>query len=86
MSNATNSGIVGYVYTKTSISIKFHNGDVYRYDLSESLEKGQLEAMIALAKAGKGLNGYLNANPLIKKYGYIDTTLKNSSFHSYVQH
>ena len=85
MSNTTNSGIVGYVYTKTSISIKFHNGDVYRYDLSESLEKGQLETMIALAKAGKGLNGYLNANPLIKKYGYIDTTLKNSSFHLYVQ-
>ena len=41
--------------------------------------------MIALAKAGKGLNGYLNSNPLIKKYGYIDTTLKNSSFHLYVQ-
>ena len=86
MSNTANSGIVGYVYTKTSISIKFHSGDIYRYDLSESLEKGQLETMIALAKAGKGLNGYLNANPLIKKYGYIDTTLKNSSFHSYVQH
>lgn len=85
MSNTTNSGIVGYVYTKTSISIKFHNGDVYRYDLSESLEKGQLETMIALAKAGKGLNGYLNSNPLIKKYGYIDTTLKNSSFHLYVK-
>ena len=85
MSNTTNSGIVGYVYTKTSISIKFHNGDVYRYDLSESLQKGQLETMIALARAGKGLNGYLNANPLIKKYGYIDTTLKNSSFHLYVQ-
>ena len=82
---ASKSGIIGYVYTKTSISIKFHNGDVYRYDLSESLEKGQLETMIALAKAGKGLNGYLNANPLIKKYGYIDTTLKNSSFHLYVQ-
>ena len=35
MSNTTNSGIVGYVYTKTSITIKFHSGDAYRYDLSE---------------------------------------------------
>ena len=83
---ASKSGIIGYVYTQTSITIKFDNGNAYRYDLSESLEKGQLETMIALAKAGKGLNGYLNANPLIKKYGYIDTTLKNGSFHSYVQH
>ena len=26
------SGIIGYVYTKTSITLKFQNGDAYRYD------------------------------------------------------
>ena len=33
------SGIIGYVYTKSSITIKFASGDAYRYDVSEVLTK-----------------------------------------------
>lgn len=78
------SGIKGYVYTKTSISIKYANNTVYRYDLSEVLSSDQLNKMIKLAKAGKGLNTYLNANPNIKKYGYLDTVLNRAnSFTAY---
>ncbi len=77
------SGIIGYVYTKTSITLKFYNGDAYRYDLSDTFNKVQLDEMIALAKSKSGLNSYLNKNPRIKKYGYIDNTLKNISFNPY---
>lgn len=78
------SGILGFVYTKTSISLKFHSGDVYRYDLSQALSKENLQQMIVLAKAGKGLNSFLNNHPEIKKSGYIDTTLNRSlSFTKY---
>ena len=77
------SGIAAYVYTNTSITIKYTNDSVYRYDVSEVLDKAQLKEMIALAKQGSGLNGFLNRNPQIKKYGYLDTTLNNSSFKAY---
>lgn len=77
------SGIVGFVYTNTSITIKYANDNVYRYDLSEALSKEQLQQMITLAKTGSGLNSFLNKNPQIKKYGYLDTTLKAASFTSY---
>ena len=84
MSNTTNSGIVGYVYTKTSISIKFDNGNAYRYDLSTVLDKTKLNEMIKLAKSGSGLNSFLNKNPEIRKYGYLDNTLtQKSSFTTY---
>lgn len=79
----TKSGIVGYVNTATSITIKYVNDSVYRYDLSKALNKEQLEDMIALAEKGEGLNSYLNSHPEIKKYGYLDDTLKASSFSSY---
>ena len=77
------SGIIVYVYTKTSITLKFYNGDAYRYDLSDTFNKVQLDEMIALAESKSGLNSYLNKNPRIKKYGYIDNTLKNISFNPY---
>ena len=35
--------------------------------------------MIALAKAGKGLNSFLNNNPDVRKYGYMDNTLTMKS-------
>ncbi len=79
----TKSGIVGYVNTATSITIKYVNDSVYRYDLSKALSKDQLDEMIALAQKGEGLNSYLNKNPEIKKYGYLDDTLKASSFAAY---
>ena len=78
MSNAK-SGIVGYVHTKTSITIKFSNNDAYRYDLSNALDKDKLNEMVKLAKQGKGLNSYLNKHSQIRKAGYIDTTLNRSS-------
>lgn len=81
--NTNTSGIVGYVHTKTSMTIKYASGSTYRYDLSRAFKADQLNEMIKLAEAGAGLNSYLNANPDIKKYGYIDETLRNQSFHKY---
>lgn len=83
MTNQVRSGILGFVYTKTSLSIKFTNGDVYRYDLSEALDKTVLKQMILLARSGKGLNGFLNSKPQIKRSGFLDTTLNSSSFRPY---
>ena len=80
---ANKSGIVGYVRTNTSITIKYVNGSMYRYDLSKSLSKEQLTDMVALAQKGAGLNTYLNKHPEIKKYAYLDDTLKSSSFAAY---
>ena len=80
---ASKSGIVGYVYTNTSITIKFANGNVYRYDVSEVLDKKTLAEMIKLSKAGAGLNSFLNKHPQIRKYGYLDTTLGKGSFKPY---
>lgn len=80
---ASKSGIVGYVYTNTSITIKFANGNVYRYDVSEVLDKKTLAEMIKLAKAGAGLNSFLNKHPQVRKYGYLDTTLSKGSFKPY---
>ena len=77
------SGIIGYVYTNTSITIKFANGNVYRYDVSEVLDKKTLAEMIKLAKAGAGLNSFLNKHPQVRKYGYLDTTLGKGSFKPY---
>lgn len=77
------SGIKGYVYTKTSFTLQFVNGDTYRYDLSKSFSKEQLAAMIKLAEKGSGLNSFLNANPQIKRYGFLDNTLRNASYKAY---
>lgn len=77
------SGIAGYVYTKTSITVKFKNGNVYRYDLSKAVDKTKLEQMITLAKSGKGLNTFINKHPEVRKYCYLDNTLANGSFHTY---
>lgn len=79
----TKSGIIGYVYTKSSITIKFASGDAYRYDVSEVLSKKELEEMVKLAKAGSGLNAFLNKRPQVRKYGYLDTTLGKGSFKPY---
>ena len=79
MAASSTSGIVGYVYTNTSITIKFTNGNAYRYDLSAVLDKTKLNEMIKLAKQGSGLNSFLNKNPEIRKYGYLDNTLNRSS-------
>ena len=39
--------------------------------------------MIKLAKAGAGLNSFLNNHPQARKYGYLDTTLGKGSFKPY---
>lgn len=77
--STTKSGIVGFVHTKTSITVKFSNNDAYRYDLSKALDKDKLQEMIKLAEKGSGLNSYLNKHPQIRKSGYIDATLNRSS-------
>lgn len=79
-------GIIGYVYTKTSITLKFANDVAYRYDLSKAFSKEQLAEMVVLAESGKGLTTYLSQHPKIRKYGYIDETLtRDSSFNEYGQ-
>lgn len=85
LNNTNTSGITAYLYTKTSLTIQYSNGTIYRYDLSNVLTKDKLDYMIKLAKNGKGLNSYLNANPDIKKYGYIDETLSQRSFTKYAK-
>ena len=77
------SGIKGYVHTKTSMTIQFANGDTYRYDLSKSFSQEQLAKMVKLAEKGSGLNSFLNANPQIKRYGFLDNTLRNASYKAY---
>lgn len=79
----SNSGIKGYVYTKTSITILYTNNIAYRYDLSKSLSQKQLAEMSRLAEQGSGLNSFLNANPDIKRYGFLDDTLRKGSFKTY---
>lgn len=83
--NMSRSGIKGYVNTKTSMTIQFVNGDTYRYDLSDSLNKDQLSQMVKLAEKGSGLNAFLNANPQIKRYGFLDNTLRNASYKAYAK-
>lgn len=39
--------------------------------------------MVKLAKAGSGLNSFLNKHPQVRKYGYLDTTLGKGSFKPY---
>lgn len=80
--NKAKSGIIGYVHTETSITIKFSNGKAYRYDLSAVLTKDKLNEMIKLAQSGSGLNSFLNNNPDIRKYGYMDNTLTMKSSYS----
>ena len=80
---SSSSGITGYVYTATSITIKYSNGNTYRYDVSKALSKENLKAMIRLAETGAGLNSYINKNRDIRKYGYVDNTLPNISFNIY---
>ena len=79
----TQSGIKGYVYTKTSITLLFANNSMYRYDLSKALNKQQLTEMVKLAEKGSGLNSYLNSNPDVKRYGFLDDTLSKGSFKTY---
>lgn len=79
------SGIKGYVHTKTSMTIQFVNGDTYRYDVSKALSQAQLAQMVKLAEKGSGLNSFLNANPDIKRYGFLDNTLRNASYKAYAK-
>ena len=84
MSTTLPSGIVGYLHTQTSLTVKFSNGNAYRYDLSRVLDKSKLNEMIKLAQAGSGLNGFLNKNPEIRKSGYLDDTYtRSNSFTKY---
>ena len=46
-------------------------------------KKKELEEMVKLAKAGSGLNSFLNKHPQVRKYGYLDTTLGKGSFKPY---
>lgn len=56
---------------------------IFNLDVSEVLDKKTLAEMIKLAKAGAGLNSFLNKHPQVRKYGYLDTTLGKGSFKPY---
>lgn len=83
MTDKIKSGIIAFLYTKTSITIEFQNKSKYRYDLSKVLTKQNLNEMIELAESGSGLTRYINNHPDIKKYGYLDSMLDSKSFRKY---
>jgi hypothetical protein len=60
------SGVVGYKFDDDSISVRFHDGYVYRYSI-ERIGREHLEKMKRLAEAGKGLASYINHHPEIRR-------------------
>ncbi|ADW72604.1 MULTISPECIES: hypothetical protein [Rahnella] len=65
-----NSGIVAFTTTEDSITVKFKDGWHYIYN---SIRPGvtDVDHMIAMAKAGSGLHGYINRK------------IRNNHFHKY---
>lgn len=53
------SGVTAYEIGPDSISVKFVNGDVYRYTY-RSAGRAQVERMKALAESGQGLSTFIS--------------------------
>ncbi len=63
------SGIVAYGFTDDGIKIMFRSSaKIYEYS-SSLIGAHNVEEMRRLAKAGRGLNTFINMNPIVKK-GY----------------
>jgi hypothetical protein len=63
------SGVAAYEYSAEQIIILFKKSGTYTYTL-DSVGAVHLETMKRLADAGRGLGGYINTNPTVKK-GYV---------------
>lgn len=61
------SGIEAYEISSDRVSVKFKGGSVYVYS-HQSAGKENIEHMKKLAKAGEGLNSFINLNV---KYKYV---------------
>jgi hypothetical protein len=55
------SGVLSYNLHKDAIDVLFRDGIVYRYDVATTGHE-HVERMKWLARAGKGLAGYINRN------------------------
>jgi hypothetical protein len=53
------SGVVAYDISNDAITVKFRDGDVYRYDYSSTGQR-EVEEMKRLALAGQGLATYIS--------------------------
>jgi len=54
-----NSGVLAYEIEEDSIKVKFSGGDVYLYTVA-STGRDNIEAMKALAVAGRGLSTFIS--------------------------
>lgn len=60
------SGVAAFEIGNSYIWVEFSTGSIYEYTYS-SAGKDNIEIMINLARAGSGLNGFINSNV---KYKY----------------
>lgn len=54
-----NSGIAAYAIAKNSIEVEFKDGGLFLYDV-RSTGRANIEEMKKLARAGNGLNTFIN--------------------------
>lgn len=59
------SGVNAYDFGPTHIDVEFKSGAVYRYT-EQSVGKMNLSQMVSLAKAGEGLNSFIQR--VVKKH------------------
>lgn len=57
--SAGNSGIAAYDIAKNSIRVEFKDGGLFLYD-THSPGRAEIEEMKRLARAGSGLNTFIN--------------------------
>ncbi|WP_035987695.1 hypothetical protein [Paraburkholderia caribensis] len=53
------SGVVAYEVSDDAVTVKFRDGDVYRYDYATTGRR-EVEEMKRLAVAGQGLSTYIS--------------------------
>ncbi len=62
------SGVQAFEIGEGQIDVQFKTGSIYRYT-SSSVGSANLERMMALARAGEGLNSFINTNKVVRN-GY----------------
>lgn len=62
------SGVQAFEICEGQIDVQFKSGSIYRYTTS-SVGSENLERMLALARAGEGLNSFINTNKVVRN-GY----------------
>lgn len=62
------SGVQAFEIGEGQIDVQFKTGSIYRYTTS-SVGSANLERMMALARAGEGLNSFINTNKVVRN-GY----------------